>query len=424
MDNYCYLIDEVDKKLVITTSQVEEKEREKKIGSLEVNIQSDVEYSIQTTNDAALDSVFTFKLSETLVSGYSAAICKSLEDNDSNQPATGVSMKSEMFCNKFREINSKQKRMKEAKKGGHYVAANEKTFGLKWQCKIDPSTGIPNHFLASNTFHYVGLLNTLESLFKREDLRTTYMEYNLEKKHKCVENVYVDYCCGINAKNCELFEDSKKIMLEIGTDDFEVCSRLQSKTVKHNVKGLYFRVRNLPPEYNSRLSNIHLVALCKVQDIKQTGSSFDDIAQLFIDEIHTLETVGLDIGGGIKLKGVLINIAADNLEAIGLFGFVKCFNTDGFCRICECSKRQSEKLVKEDTRSMRTKESCANCLELTHEENTKRSKGKTHYCLFNDLKYFHILENFRIDIMHDVGRRSPCIYAILFRYIVQSEDLK
>lgn len=205
----------------------------------------------------------------------------------------------------------------------------------------------------------------------------------------------------------------------MGIDDFEVCSPLKTKAGVHKVTGIYCHIRNLPAEYNSRLDNMHLVAICNVQDFKQADASFDDVLKLIVNDIQTLQTNGIDIGDNKNLKGTLINICADNLGANEVFGFVKSFNTDGFCRICSVSKKVSETQVKEDPELIRKKDDYMDYVQIAaNGGNTKESKGIVHYCLFNDIEYFHILDNYSIDIMHDALEGIIYVFIRFFLNII------
>lgn len=202
-----------------------------------------------------------------------------------------------------------------------FVAAEERTLGVKWMCKLDPSRDIPNHVLTQTTFHYVPILDTLKALFNQPSFRKVYCEYNLTEKHTCAEGVWVDYCCAKNAQNCELFGDPKTIVIDVGVDDVELCSALKTKTGKHKITAVYFRIRNLPLQYNSRLENIHLLALCCVEDMKQNDASLDEIFKLIVSEIRSLQTKGIKLDDTTIIKGTLANICADNLGANEEFSY-------------------------------------------------------------------------------------------------------
>lgn len=289
-DSDCFFINEIEKKLVI--SHAEPKKSDPNC-SIIVTSESG-EFTVETKGNVALNSVFDdfygklslmklndkqldqiLVLSESLFANYSKVLSETLKDNCDSC----VSEKAEFLCKKINDRNSKAKRLKEQKKNPLFVEAERNSIGLRWRCKLDSSNEIPNHFLAQNNYHYISIKETLKSLFKRSEFRDTYVKFNTYEKHTCTEGVYEDYCCAKNAKNCELFEDPNTLQIELGIDDFEVCSGLKTKTVTHNVTGVYFRIRNLPAKFNSRLDNIHLIALCKVQDLKQSNESFDNIAK-------------------------------------------------------------------------------------------------------------------------------------------------
>lgn len=430
-DSDCFFINEFEKKLVIHHAEPEKTETKQKTiqvtmdsvcGAFEVQTKENVELesvfnhfyeklSLMKLNDKQMNEVLV--LSESLIENYSTVLGDSLED----RCASVVREKSEFLCKKINETNSKAKRLKKEINNPLFVEAQRNTIGLRWRLKNDPTMEIPHHYLAHNTFHYVSIKETIISLFKRAEFKNTYLNYNLHEKHTCVEGIYYDYCCGINAKKCELFNDPKTLQFELGIDDFEVCSGLKTKTITHNVTAVYFRIRNLPAKFNSRLDNIHLVALCKVQDLKQSNESFDNIAKRIVSEIRELQTVGIQVDNYPKIKGTLVNICADNLGANGLFGLVKCFNTDGFCRICECTKRGSETQTHEIPELMRKKDDYMQYVQIaksSDRKNTKRSKGIVEYCLFNDLDYFHIFENYIIDLMHDVNEGIILVFLKFF----------
>lgn len=269
-------------------------------------------------------------------------------------------------------------------------------------CKLDPNRDIPNHVLTQTTFHYVSILDTLKALFTQPNFRNVYFEYNLTEKQTCAEGVFMDYCCAKNAQNCELFGDPKTIVIDLGADDVELCSALKTKAGKHKITAVYFRIRNLPPEFNSRLENIHLLALCCVEDMKQKDVSLDDVFKLIVGEIRLLQTEGIELNDKTIIKGTLANICADNIGANEVLGLIRCFKTDGFCRVCECTKEESETQVEEAAEIMRSKSTYLDRIQKSENGDNKGRKGIVKYCLFNDLNYFHIFDNYSTDIMHDI----------------------
>lgn len=441
-DSNCFLINEFENKLVI--SHAESKKSDTKDYSIHVTSDSTCgEFKVETNENVALESVFDdyyqklslmklndkqldqiLVLSESLITNFSKVLCNSLKD----KCGSSVSEQAQFLCKKMHDRNSKAKRIKEYKKNPLFVEAEKHSIGLQWRCKLDSTHEIPNHVLAQNNFHYVSIKETLKSLFRRSEFKDTYLKYNLHEKHTCIDGIYEDYCCADNAKKCDLLRDPKTLQIELGSDDFEVCSGLKTKTVTHNVTAVYFRIRNLPAKFNSRLDNIHLVALCKVQDLKQCDESFDNIAKEIVSEISKMQTDGIKVDDDLEMKGTLVNICADNLGANGLYGLIKSFNTDGFCRICECTKRESEIQIRESPELMRRKDNYMEYVEIAklgEAKDTKESKGIVQYCLFNELEYFHIFENYCVDIMHDINEGViPVFLKFFFDKLVSQKVLK
>lgn len=192
-------------------------------------------------------------------------------------------------------------------------------------------------------------------------------------------------------------------------DDFEVCCPVKSKATKHKVNATYIQIKNMPVEYRSKLEYIFLVALCSTVNFKSREYDYNHIAELIVDEVSLLETNGLKVGNEI-FKGTIINVACDNLGANSVFGLVECFVANYFCRQCECSKTECQTMVKEDKRKRRTKRKYENLVKRASEfdeRNTKIdfnvTKGIKRMCKFNDLIYFHIIDNMSVDVMHDIN---------------------
>lgn len=169
--------------------------------------------------------------------------------------------------------------------------------------------------------------------------------------------------------------------------------------------GIYFQLRNVPEFCRSKLSNIFLVALVKVEDIKNNHKLYDNVFDLIITDLKSMETNGIQISPNINLKGGLVNISCDNLGANSVFGFPESFNANFYCRMCECHKTKCKLLVLEDSAKIRGKQNYSEHLKMIKNNpdcELKLSKGVINYCPFNDLKYFHVLDNFSVDIMHDL----------------------
>lgn len=285
------------------------------------------------------------------------------------------------------------------------MVPKEIPIGLKWRSKKEAGNDIVDHKLIQTSFQYVSITDSLTALFKNSEFKKMYFQYNEREKHVCTDSIYRDFCCGSNSKKFEIFASKNTIQIQLGIDDFEPCNALKSKAGKHKMCGIYFQIRNIPEFCRSKLSSIFLVALVKTEDVKNNEKLYDCVFKRIVDDLKFLETDGIQISSDINLKGALINISCDNLGANSVFGFAESFNCHFYCRMCESSKKQCKKLVRENPKAIRGKRRYAT--QLKKRENNlecelKFTKGVKNYCPFNELNSFHTLDNFAIDIMHDM----------------------
>lgn len=108
-------------------------------------------------------------------------------------------------------------------------------------------------------------------------------------------------------------------------------------------------------------------------------------------------------------KGSLARFLSDNLGANQCLGLVESF-VSYFCRLCSTSKEESEYSLKEQTQLLRTIESYQKCVQTAEDFvadskpiDLKKTKGVKRQCIFNELQYFHMLDNPTLDVMHDVN---------------------
>lgn len=355
---------------------------------------------------------------------------KQLKMNGNDNPKTSV----DYILNKFNEIDTLPKLKNVLSKSPFYVEPKETAIGLKWKkSKTNMKTNIPNHQLTNDTFSYVSVKDTLKTVFSHEEFRNVYIEYNLNKKHKCTADIFQDFCCGSVYKSKEIFEDRLTLQLQLATDDVELCCPLKSNTGKHKLNATYLQIKNMPPEYKSKLDGIYLVALCNSSKLKSNNFTYDHVAELIVNEIRDLEENGIQIGDH-TVKATLINIACDNLGASTVFGFTECFVANYFCRHCECDKHECQRLVEEDKSKMRTVAKHQKHVERAENKHSKLdlkvTKGVKRSCKFDDLENFNVIENMPVDVMHDVneGVISYCLHdffnIIIDKKIVSAAEIQ
>lgn len=103
--------------------------------------------------------------------------------------------------------------------------------------------------------------------------------------------------------------------------------------------------------------------------------------------------------------GTLTNATFDNAGGNASLGFVECFNARYSCRVCMLPKEETQSATRENKLEYRTRETYLNALEIIDDSShvdVKETKGIKRRCSLNKLKYFHILDNFNFDPMHDI----------------------
>lgn len=105
--------------------------------------------------------------------------------------------------------------------------------------------------------------------------------------------------------------EKNALQIHLFYDDFETANPLGSKKGIHKLGGMYFTLRNFPPQFNSSLTNIHLCVLFHAQDIKTYG--FDAILEAIVSDIKVLEIKGIQGPDGF-VRGSIVPVTADNLR--------------------------------------------------------------------------------------------------------------
>lgn len=210
--------------------------------------------------------------------------------------------------NELRKFDTKHKRNKLCEKNPLFVKPQEMAIGTHWetQRKFDLELIVPNH--KQSSFQYVPITKTLQSLFSRHEFRQSYFDYNnviSGNKHKCVDGIFEDFCCGHVYRNNKLFQNyPESLQIQLFTDGFEMCDALKSKANLHSQVAFYFAIRNLPSEHAFNTKNIHLVALCNADHLKSEQTDYNNIWKILVDDLAELENIGIEVADGFKLKGM------------------------------------------------------------------------------------------------------------------------
>ena len=259
------------------------------------------------------------------------------------------------------------------------------------------------------TFQYIPILQSLQQLLNANGiLEKALSKGNQRKERKTYSGVmptYRSFFDGIYFKENEFCcQDEFQIYIGLYVDDFEVCNPLGTSRKKHKVCAVYWVLLNLPPIFLSSLTSINLALLCKSTHVKTYG--FDQVLDPLLRDLAHLEEEGIFVEKlGKSVNGTVQYVAADNLGAHSIGGFIESFSGQYVCRFCTGKKEdfQTEE-VRSGAFQLRTKESHSKHVQ-TVEENEAMTNcfGVKKNCpLTGNLKHFHVMTGYPPDILHDL----------------------
>lgn len=277
--------------------------------------------------------------------------------------------------------------------------------------------GTSSQAFAADTCQYIPISETVKFLFRNEHMQAFYRQ-----TFDSHDGKMYDYSDGLHFKRHELYKKHRSaLQIQLYFDDLETTNPLGSKTKIHRMGAVYFCIRNLPAEFNSALANIHLCLLFNSIDKETYG--FEKIFAPLLDDLKSLETRGIQVNIGgqeTTLFGTICVFTADNLGCHSLGGFVESFSANKFCHFCMVDKEMAQKEFDDDKTELCNKE---NYQLHVAQENPSATGVKGDSCL-NSLKYFHITENVRVDVMHDILEGvAPLEIKLMLHHFIYVEKL-
>lgn len=194
-----------------------------------------------------------------------------------NKPdRSAVENSMDKFENPFTLFNTETKRASYFTDKWGVVDPVEIMLGMRYDNRRNKTTGCYDQVPVKDTYVYVPILETLKFMCQNADVCKLLKEFTGRQTSH-----FEDFCDGSYFHNHPLFSKyPNALQIQVYFDEFETANPLGSKRGVHKVGALYFVVRNLPPKVNSRLMNIHLIALFHAQDLKKYG--FDPILEPLI----------------------------------------------------------------------------------------------------------------------------------------------
>jgi len=203
-----------------------------------------------------------------------------------------------------------------------YVKPESVCFGSRFESHAGKSK------LVYDTFQYVSATQTLKNLTKNK----SYVEALLFDKRK--PGIYTNFCDGDSVRNHPLFGSADKfsLMLQLFFDGLGTTNPLRGQNTVNNIGVFFYTVKNMPAKYNSCFSNVHLLALCYMEDLKVYG--FNPVLEKFVAEIVSLQQYGftadLPVLGKCQVFSSLCQVTCDNLALNGILGYIESFSCDYF----------------------------------------------------------------------------------------------
>lgn len=184
--------------------------------------------------------------------------------------------------------------------------------------------------------------------------------------------------------------------------DFEVCNPLGISHKKHKITGVYWVLAKVPLQFRYTLKSIYLAVLCKAVDVKTYG--YGKVLEPLLKDLAQLEEEGLFIHVlGKILKGTVFCVAADNLGAHSIGGFVESFSATHICRFClaELSEIQVKE-VRTGAFQPRTKQQLSEQIQIALENPTLiHCYGVKKRCALTEKrKHFDVLSGCPPDVLH------------------------
>ncbi len=185
------------------------------------------------------------------------------------------------------------------------------------------------------------ILESVKALLQHPEILDLYFNQTLDRNFnaECHHEIN-SYDDSLNFKAFELFTlNLNSIQLVFFIDGYSNCNPLGDGRNLYKTTGVYFRIGNLPRQYQSVDYFTQLALLFYDSQLKYYG--YDVIMKPLIDDLKTLESTGIAIiynNETIVLKGTISYICSDNLAGNSVGGYIESFGSNVDCKYCQINK--------------------------------------------------------------------------------------
>jgi len=312
----------------------------------------------------------------------------------------------EVLSDPFNGLHTEYKRLQHFEESGSYIKPVSVKIGERFERRSNPDgnalgiyvdvhaqfippSQVLKHFLEMSDVFEV-IMTEMERL-KRSDLYTNIVQSPMWKqkvrRYKSTDIV---------------------LPFDMYGDDFEPNDDLGPHSGK--LGAIYGSIPILPSECRSRLENIFLFMLYESADRTTYGNAA--VFTELIRDINRLQREGITLNlptGEKKVYFVLTRILDDNLALHQLLHFIEGFNAKYVCRFCKIHRDLLKTLTSDEGVQLWNKESYEADLLVNDQSKT----GIASDSVFNSIDFFHVTENFTVDILHDLFE-GTCDVMMLF----------
>lgn len=302
-------------------------------------------------------------------------------------------------------VNTEYKRIKYLRNSCYYIEPQEIVLGTRVDSRFDAKLGFTKAVTVQDTMQYIQIEKLLALILSDPvacKLMNEHREHISQRVKECIE----DFSDTLSYSNHPFFRKySDAFIMHLYVDAFETTNELGSHTQVHKLEALYMQLHNFPVKYLSKLNSIFLVGLWYAHDVKMYG--YDKLLRPVVEALKQLESdLGMSVyvnGLPTSVHGILCLFSADNLGLHSLFGFLESFRATKFCHMCECKQEEAQTSFTEDSFVMRTRESYNKAVAMSDNVMYNPSvSGIKRGCILNELQYFHVIDNYCVDVMHDI----------------------
>lgn len=273
------------------------------------------------------------------------------------------------------------------------------------------------------TIQLTDLVKLFDQLFNKTNILSDILEYlnSLGSETKQISNFIQSETWKKKISTINHNQETLLLPLFVFSDDYECNNCLGSHAGKSGkVCGVYIMIPCLPESLQSKLSQI-FVAMQFLSKDRKIPNGNTRIFTPFIDMLNILQEKGINVSH-LKYKNVKFItclVLGDNLGLNQILGFTEGFRANFFCRICRMHNNLTRETLYQDDSELRNKDNYKSDLVI----NNARLTGIKTESIFNKLKYFHVVDNYIGDLMHDWAE-GICHYdmiAILRQFIYEDK---